>query len=339
MNSYLVDESRYGSVYYVDYVWGEDFNTGEFDAPLKHFDYALKNALDGDAIVLLRGEHRIDRKSTTSSSIYSCMYIDKSVDVFGDYNGGTVVTCPRTASFGGSYHSFLMFAVSNVRIYNIVFKFTGTYYAPIGIAYNTGTPILGCVIMNCIFDINVSRMFSSRDDCEVLIGNCSFVTSFSSTLQSAGNTLVVNSSFLGPPINNSYTVFQSCIYYTEYGDSYYIVSPEWQGLGSGVNRNGSAAHIGAYGGEYLMRLGYKHYIFEVAGKFYTRLGDSFVEIVPSVGMSTSDLLFLGHYKSLSDVNVNKLGVLDLSSEEFGGNFLYSTEVDFPVSKIREGWYL
>ena len=239
--------SSYSGVVYVDATVGSDTEgDGSYEKPFKTFMKAYTVAQNGWAIKLGAGTYYFTQN-----------YFSKSVDVIGEELNTVLVFNPPYTYFSDvPSYGYLMFTSSKADFYKLVIETRGSgsfanYF------FSRGDIGFHNVGFRNFYDIDYADFVNVNGKFKFY--NCTFAKSAAINytfrqLLTDPTTYIVQNTY-GP-----LTVYGSSAYITfvtnlknsnpQTDGNFNILQDGWQNTGTGVNPDGTQAHIGVYGGPY-----------------------------------------------------------------------------------------
>lgn len=233
LNEGFVDLGVYNQVVYVDNADGSDMTgDGSESDPYASFDKAYADVISNNnqAIYLKEGE-------------YTCSVDDtqlKVMDIIGEGKDTTLFFDHSVRWIEGANR---MYSIADLSFYKLIFK---TEVTGNNLFYGDDT-----AFYNVAFDLQGGNSYSINTPGSNFY-NCVDVTSPPLFLH--GDHLLQNSYgrfFPGNGTNYSdYTIVTSMIQHPNLDYAFHILDAGWENNGTGLNPDGSQAHIGVYGGPY-----------------------------------------------------------------------------------------
>jgi hypothetical protein len=219
---------EYNNIIYVDAVNGDDTNgDGSEGNPYASIPYVVDNTItNGDAIVLL------------SDILVEDYQTSKFFDIIGNQHE-LHLNYPTTGSI-------MLFTNNNTvsNFYNTKLKMTGAAWSYFGRETNVNMYFINCVLH--IPNSSPEQPFAEyNSSCQYHFENCSFdfYDLYGSILVKASIKDFINSS---SNLVSGETQLEGVTYDSDYN----ITSDGWENTGTGLNPDGTQAHIGVYGGPY-----------------------------------------------------------------------------------------
>ncbi|MDD4066528.1 MAG: hypothetical protein PHH22_00935 [Clostridia bacterium] len=218
----------------------------EFTTYKSALDYLCDNGYKEDgAIILTAGTYDTANIHTGTSYNYNAKYNGMNVSIIAETPGEVFMTAGEM-SMAQNNSSYSM----KLKFYRIVF--VPPVYSDVGSnGFNLDNDSVSNEYYNCVFVPAVGGWNGTISSASVYAYNCLFLGGANSYATSnpisglAQNCASIND-FIGPENGTKTT----CLTNAVVDSTYNITTTGWQNVGTGLNPDGSQAHIGVYGGIY-----------------------------------------------------------------------------------------
>lgn len=269
----------FNKIIYVDSILGNDLNDGEsVESPYKTLQHAINNASEGNAIVLAVGLYNITGFNNLINNITyiglpkAIIEIEQSQEANKDIIASFYNIIFRPSAIYQATYAYTFFRGGgsvvrnfNLCFYNCVFedpyeKIQRGQRHSSYICADNSTAIMhnyeNLKFENCIsFDIPIVTTWNDPVGTDIKVINCA--TNFSSLKAANSET----------GLSRNVEIITSLVN-AQFDSEYNIISSGWQYTGTGVNADGTQAHIGVYGGIFQWVPFIVYYLVESEGEIY-----------------------------------------------------------------------
>lgn len=237
------DLSIYSKVIFVDAVNGnDDTGNGSLEKPYQTFDMAYQQIIDNanEALYLKKGTYVV---SVPDTSLKRMSIIGEGKGTILHFNHATRRIQSRD---GIGISNGTMYDISDIHFYRLTFKSSIPSGDNLFMAYRSS-------FYNIAFDITTTPSQSILSGVsETKFVNCLDVNSTEKLLRNIGIMPLINcyGAFNTYSVSNVQKTKSITVPTANIDENYRILDNDWKHAGTGINRDGTQAHIGLYGGLY-----------------------------------------------------------------------------------------